>query len=462
MHTSHTTSRKSERTTSQSQLHRIPTHSGLQFSLSIFFSWCKYSNFTQGPSFSFDLSIKTFLSQQNTRLSKNPHSKISLLIHTSTKGAVNLAIICRFKNLKKFQASVTTCIEKSLFFADAKSFGSSWQSWKLHQLYFGKAKHQLTPTITLAESYFEALGSSRRRTKKRYPETRIPDDIFEEIRERSNADTRPTLSWHKSFFLRIFTKMPKEKVETAATKCQEEIDRQNDISNKLEKIRKTVNDPDVKARYQHDFEKCRHEYNLKKAKGSQEEKSLAGKKRYPETKVPDDIFEELMERANAGIEPTADWNKSFFLRCLPDFPKEIVEKAATMCHQDMVRRNTEEDQKLLKMTHHEVSSIKRQIHFRACYDSSHKTSRVSAFQKYRRSYDCRCMQSGGHSVRVKVCDNLFGCKKVRLLLDHINLHIDNPYISSATIARLSKDGKNILRTLLYTDQSSAKANQLNP
>ena len=36
LHTSHTTSRKSERTTSQSQLHRIPTHSGLQFSLSIF------------------------------------------------------------------------------------------------------------------------------------------------------------------------------------------------------------------------------------------------------------------------------------------------------------------------------------------------------------------------------------------------------------------------------------------
>jgi len=234
---------------------------------------------------------------------------------------------------------------------DAKSFGSSWQSWKLHQLYFGKAKHQLTPTITLAESYFEALGSSRRRTKKRYPETRIPDDIFEEILERSNADTRPTLSWHKSFFLRIFTKMPKEKVVTAATKCQEEIDRQNTISNKLEKIRKTVNDPNVKARYQHDFEKCRHEYNLKKAKGSQEENSLVGKKRYPETKVPDDIFEELMERANAGIEPTADWNKSFFLRCLPDFPKEIVVKAATMCHQDMERRNAEEAEKSTLLTY---------------------------------------------------------------------------------------------------------------
>ena len=125
------------------------------------------------------------------------------------KVRVNLAIICRFKVLKKLQASVTTCIEKSPFFADAKSFGSSWQSWKLHQLYFGKAKHQLTPTISLAESYFEALGSSRRRTKKRYPETKIPDDIFEEILERSKADTRPTLSWHKSFFLRIFTNIPK-------------------------------------------------------------------------------------------------------------------------------------------------------------------------------------------------------------------------------------------------------------
>ena len=35
-------------------------------------------------------------------------------------------------------------------------------------------------------------------------------------------------------------------------------------------------------------------------------------------------------------------------------------------------RNAKEDQKLLKMPHHEVSSIKRQIHFRACYDSSQK------------------------------------------------------------------------------------------
>ena len=115
---------------------------------------------------------------------------------------------------------------KNQFFADAKSV-------RLHQLYFGEAKHQLTPTLSLAELYFEA-DPSLRRTKKRYPETKIPDDIFEEILKRAKADTRPTLAWHKSFFLRIFTKMPKEKVETAATKCQEEIDRQNTISDKLD------------------------------------------------------------------------------------------------------------------------------------------------------------------------------------------------------------------------------------
>ena len=75
--------------------------------------------------------------------------------------------------------------------------------------------------------------------------------------------------------------MPKEKVETAATKCQEEIDRLNTINDTLEKIRKKVNDPNVQAKSQHYFEKSRHEYNLKKAKGSQEENSLEGKKRYP-------------------------------------------------------------------------------------------------------------------------------------------------------------------------------------
>ena len=57
-----------------------------------------------------------------------------------------------------------------------------------------KAKHQLTPTITLAESYFEALGSSRRRTKKRYPETKIPDDIFEEIQVESRLPAYPFLA----------------------------------------------------------------------------------------------------------------------------------------------------------------------------------------------------------------------------------------------------------------------------
>jgi len=341
------------------------------------------------------------------------------------------------------------------------SAGWDAKSFRLHQLYFGEAKHQLTPTLSLAELYFEA-DPSLRRTKKRYPETKIPDDIFEEILKRAKADTRPTLAWHKSFFLRIFTKMPKEKVETAATKCQEEIDRQNTISDKLEKIRKKVNDPNVQAKSQHYFEKSRHEYNLKKAKGSQEENSLAGKKRYPETKVPDDIFEEMMERANAGIEPTLDWNKSFFLRCLPDFPKEIVEKAATMCHQDMERRNAEEDQKHLKMPHHEVSSIKRQIHFRACYDLSHKTPRVSAFQKYRGSCDCKCIQSDktGQFARVKVCDNLFGCQKVRLILNSTNFCVEDHHISAADIAALRKEGKGPLRPLLYIDRPTSKTSRL--